>query len=338
MVSADWDWHLRGKVLITGGAGFLARGIYRRAQRESWPAEFTALSRDDAKHAKLQADYPFVRTVLGDVVTMDPERMTDLMRGFDIVIHAAASKYVDRAELSPVDTFQTNVVGSMNVAVAAARAQVPYAIAISTDKACQPVNTYGASKLLMERIWQGMPVGPTNFTAVRYGNVVGSTGSVLTLFERQLATDGHISLTDERMSRFWMSVDEAIDTILWALHVMPGEIVIPKMRASTMRDVACAALGFDERKPLPEDRVRIIGLRPGEKMHEQIIHRQESVRVSGGDQFRKPWFMRPPVPTEIDDARPELIGVPFEVTSADPPLGTIPITELREMVDDAARV
>ena len=327
---------LTGRVLITGGAGFLARGIYRRSRAESWPVRFTALSRDDAKHHKLQLQYPEVATVLGDVSTIGERELALLMRGFDMVIHAAASKYVDRAELNALDTIATNVEGSRRVARAAQHANVGRAIAISTDKACHPVNTYGASKLLMERIWQEQSDAYTTFTGVRYGNVVGSTGSVLTLFEQQLIERGYLTLTDPGMTRFWMTVDEAVDVILAAAEAPSRVMVIPKMRAASMHDVACAALGYDEHRPLPltggQPQVKIVGVRPGEKKHEAIIHAQESVRVTEGDGFRAPWHLHAPGFPTPDDART------FSVSSDDPPRGWIPIPELREMVADAAEV
>lgn len=325
---------LAGRVLITGGAGFLARGIYRRAQAEHWDAEFTCLSRDDSKHAVLQARYPWVQTVLGDVGTIDVGRLTDLMRGFDIVIHAAASKYVDRAEMAAFETVQTNIEGSRRVAEAALRARVRTALAISTDKACHPVNIYGASKFVMERLWQeaNARTDDTRFVGVRYGNVVGSTGSVLTLFERQMQ-DGGIKLTDPQMTRFWMSVDEAVDTILTAVGGAPGgTLAIPPMRGMRMHDVALAALGEDQiGKPLP-DSVTITGMRPGEKRHEAIVHRQESVRVSHQGTPLDYRYLHPPGVTFLpqDEA--------YEISSSDPPRGWVSPADLRGMTADAGTV
>ncbi len=330
---------LEGRVLITGGAGFLARGIYRRALAEHWPAEFTCLSRDDAKHAELQSRYPWVQTVLGDVGTIDVDRLTDLMRGFDIVIHAAASKYVDRAEHAAFDTVRTNIEGSRRVAEAALRAHVKIAVAISTDKACHPVNIYGATKLVMERLWQeaaGREPNLTVFVGVRYGNVVGSTGSVLTLFEKQIA-EGGIKLTDPEMTRFWMSIDEAVNTILIAVNgtspgaVHTGTITIPAMRAMRMRDVVNAALGGDEIGAVLPDNIEIIGMRPGEKKHEAIVHRQESVRVM---KAAGPLGYRHLHPPGVNFSSVD----PYEITSADPPRGWLSPGDLRAMVDDAATV
>lgn len=332
--------HITGKVLITGGAGFLARGIYRRARREDWDVEFTALSRDDAKHAALQKRYPEVDTVLGDVGLSDVQHLADLMRGFDVVIHAAASKYVERAEHAALDTIQTNTIGSMKVAEAARRARVRRVVGISTDKAVQPVNNYGASKFLMERVFQeAARLGDTEFTVCRYGNVVGSTGSVIPMFMDWAERGLPIRLTDPRMTRFWMSVDEAIDVILQSLVAPSGAVVIPACRSMSMHDLVLMALGYPGHDDLPEDgRVEIIGLRPGEKLHEALVQSQESVRVTrvpvvdehpGG--AWKWLYIAPP------DADP-ITSLTMQVTSDQPPLGWLGPEAMRAIIADSAEV
>ncbi|KKM24810.1 hypothetical protein LCGC14_1601370 [marine sediment metagenome] len=329
---------LSGSVLITGGAGFLGRGILRRAEREGWPAAFTIVSRDDAKHVKLQQRFPGVHTILGDVAD-DRSRLTWLMEGFDTVIHAAASKYVDRAEHAAHDTIRTNVHGSENVIAAAFAAGVKRVVGISTDKACQPVGVYGASKFIMERLLQeaALTLPATRYTGVRYGNVAGSTGSVIPLFYKQLAETGTIKLTDPRMTRFWMSVDEAVDTILVALSddVEPGAIVIPRPRAMAMHDLALMVLGHNEHIPLPPE-VEIVGVRPGEKRHESLIHVQESVRVKpledGDYRYRSAPYLQllPPGQVVREDA--------FEITSSYPPGGWMGPEEMRGLIEDAETV
>lgn len=329
---------LEGNVLVTGGAGFLGRALLARAEREEWDARFTILSRDDAKHAEVQKRWPQVATILADVGTMPVDRMALLMQGFDTVIHAAASKYVDRSEHSAWDTIQTNVEGSRRVAEAAIRARVRRVVGISTDKAVAPLNNYGATKFLMERLFQeASRLSETRFTVVRYGNVGGSTGSVMYLFRRWVEEGKPIRITDERMTRFWMTVNEALDTVLAGLDAQDGTVLIPRCRAATMQDVALAALGYREHAPLPTDgRVEVIGLRPGEKMHESLLTRPESVRARRIPEWQSAdsihgwkWVaVEPPDTLPINDAT-------FEITSAQPPGGWMGPVELREMMEAA---
>lgn len=280
---------LQGRILITGGAGFLARAIYRRAEVEGWDAEFTALSRDDAKHAALQHRFPNVKTIRADVAG-DYPLLVAAMRGHDIVIHAAAAKYVDRSEHAAFDTVRTNITGSAQVIHAAIEARVRQLIGISTDKACEPVNVYGMTKAVMERLLHEAAAhsGLTDVFCVRYGNVVGSTGSVIPLFAQQLAETGKIKLTDPAMTRFWMSVEEAIELIVWTLREgVSGAMYVPEPGAMRMNALAYTVLGYEG---LPDDlegaildeRIEVIGKRPGEKMHEQLIHEQESPRARVG--------------------------------------------------------
>lgn len=284
---------LSGNVFITGGAGFLARAIYRRARAEDWPCKFTAYSRGDATHAKLRELYPEVRTIRGDVADENVELLASHMQGADYVIHAAATKYVDLGELAARNTVRINVDGSQRVIDAAVRAGVPRTVAISTDKACQPVNVYGMSKAIMERLFQeaGDLYEGCGFTAVRYGNVVGSTGSVATVFERQIREAGTIRITDPRMTRFWMGVDEAINLILFALvDAEPGTVVIPRPRAADIVTVATAAWGVARLRGLvaaETPQIDTVGVRPGEKRHEALMHAEEASRAKlvAGDRY-----------------------------------------------------
>lgn len=319
---------LTGNVLITGGAGFLARAIYRRARREGWDARFSCLSRDDSKHAALQKRYPEVQTVVADVGLAAVERLTDLMLGFDTVIHAAAWKYVDRGEAAAIATIETNVLGSMRVAEAARRARVQRVIGISTDKATLPVNNYGATKFLMERVFQeASRLGDTQFTVVRYGNVAASTGSVIPIWREQAAAGKPIRLTDPDMTRFWMSPDEAVDTVLVGLACASGVVAIPECRAMSMHDLVLTVLGYDEHRELPTDgSVEIIGIRPGEKRHESLVQRAESVRAARG--MGGYVYLAPP----DSEARHT---VPFEMTSDDPPGGWIAPADMRAIIADA---
>lgn len=262
---------LSGRILITGGTGFLARGIYRRALRENWNAEFTCFSRDDGKHVGIERRFPNVRCIKGDVAA-DVAHLASSMRGHDTVIHAAAVKYVDRAEFAARETKRVNIDGSQNVMDAAIRAGVGMVVGISTDKACAPVNIYGMSKAVMERMFSEASIPGTSFRLVRYGNVVGSTGSVIPLFRDQLARTGKVSVTNPNMTRFWMGVDEAIDLIqIAAGDLTDGAIAVPYVKAMRLGDVILAAMG-----EVPTD---IVGERAGEKRHEELVHFEESVRV-----------------------------------------------------------
>ncbi len=217
------------RIFITGGAGFLGRAIMRRPEMFSPdPVDFTVYSRDESKHARARAEFPNTRFILGDVCNYD--RLELAIAGHDIVIHAAAMKYVPQGESNVWEVVAVNVDGSRNVAKAAVRNSVKRLVGISTDKACGPVNVYGMSKLVMERLfqeattWSDMAV-----TLVRYGNVIASTGSVIPLF-RQQAQEGLIKLTDPKMTRFWLAVDAAVELIQYAVtKAPPGVIVIPRL-------------------------------------------------------------------------------------------------------------
>ena len=269
------------KALVTGGAGFLGRGILRRWSRGDLPdwEGLTVLSRDETKQDEARKRYPDAHFVLGDI--RDTERLALVASGHDIILHGGAVKYVPDAELNPQETVSVNVHGSESVILAACKANVRRVVGISSDKAVLCVNVYGATKMVMERLFSDRnliaaqrrnPDSLPAFTCVRYGNVVGSTGSVIPLFARQYAETGRVQITDEHMTRFWMSVDQAIDTILLALEATPGAVVVPYASAMTILDVARAATVDD----VPYD---VSGVRPGEKMHEKLVHHEESVRA-----------------------------------------------------------
>jgi len=261
------------KVLVTGGAGFLGRGILRRVESGGLDWEVTVYSRDETKQDECRRRYPFARYVLGDV--KDADRLRVAMMGHDIVIHAAAMKYIPEAEVNASECVSVNVGGTQAVMRAADAAAVRRVVGISTDKAVQPVNVYGCSKMAMERLFADTAQfeGGPDFVCVRYGNVVGSTGSVIPLFRRQVRELGRVRITNPDMTRFWMSVDEAIDLIALALaRAAPGSIVVPPARAMRIVDVARAATADDVE-------IETIGERPGEKQHELLIHYEESVRA-----------------------------------------------------------
>lgn len=260
---------LKGNVLVTGGAGYLGRAILKYAAEAKWPCRFTVFSRDEEKQWRLQQRFPDVRCILGDV--RDYDRLEAAFCGQDIVIHAGAIKFVPEAEFNVAEAISVNLLGSSNVARAAVRSQVSQVISISTDKACLPVNVYGMTKALMERLMiEADTWGRTKFTVVRYGNVIGSTGSVIPLFLHQKATSGRITVTDPLMTRFWLTAKEAVDIVLKATEEeQGGTILVPRCGAMKLQTLA---------ELIAQDSpIDVIGPRPGEKPHEELVHFRESV-------------------------------------------------------------
>jgi UDP-N-acetylglucosamine 4,6-dehydratase len=225
-------------------------------------------------------DAPNVRYFLGDV--RDRERLYRAFDGVDVVIHAAALKQVPACEYNPFEAVQTNVMGAENVISAAIDNQVPLTIALSTDKAVNPVNLYGATKLCAEKIFAQAnayaPGGEVRFASVRYGNVVGSRGSVIPIFKQQ-ALEGLVTLTDERMTRFWITLPDAVEFVLSCLAlVQGGETFVPRIPSMRLTDIADALAPDAER--------RVVGIRPGEKLHEVMVTEDEARHAFDlGDRF-----------------------------------------------------
>ena len=267
---------LAGNILITGGTGSLGQAIVARAERENWPAIFTIVSRDEVKQGEMRRRYPDHNYILGNVTDLDWMRAR--LRGIDLLIHAAAYKQVPAAEANSREAVHANVIGSCNIAEAAVAAGVPRVVGISTDKACAPVNAYGASKMLMEKVFQEADGwSDTQFVLCRYGNVLGSRGSIVPLFVQQARTGQQLTVTDVRMTRFWLTIDEAINIILHtALMARRGCIVVPKASASSVCELALAILDVIQPVGHKHDPIKDIGIRPGEKLHEQLLHGGES--------------------------------------------------------------
>lgn len=262
---------INGNILITGGAGTLGKAILERADREGWNANITVFSRDPMKHVPLKKLYPHVNFVLGDI---NDERAVDIaVAGKDTVIHAAAMKHIPQAEDDPGTTYYVNVDGSINVALACVRHGVKHLVAISTDKACYPVNTYGCSKLMMERYYQQLALVSehTNIHLTRYGNVLGSTGSVIQVWRDMYETNSRkVFATDPDMTRFWITVEDAVDQVVAALGEPSGTILIPNPNGLSMKLMAKYVLPGNAE-------IEYTGLRPGEKKHEIIMTREESL-------------------------------------------------------------
>lgn len=256
---------IRGNVLITGGSGTLGQAIVRTSLINQWDCQITIYSRSELQQSRMRAKYPDCRYVIGDV--RDYDRLAAAIWGQDIVIHAAAMKRIPEAELQPRECFYTNVLGSENVARACIAAGVVRCVAISTDKACRSVTAYGASKLLMEKLFQAQSIRPTTFSLLRYGNVVASNGSVIPIWRKQAEDGKAVKVTDSRCTRFWMDEDKAVELIEMALEKPPGTILVPKMHKLNIVDMARL---FVPNAPLVE-----IGLRSCEKLHEDLVHTDE---------------------------------------------------------------
>lgn len=264
-------------ILLTGGAGYLGRGLLRYCERQRIGIRATVYSRDEQKHYALRSRFPYVQTVLGDI--RDTERLAATMAGHDIVIHMAAMKHVPEGERDVSVTYEINVEGSRSVARAAMRAGVKQVVGISTDKVTSPRNVYGATKMLMERTFQeAQRLAPhMRFTNVRYGNVVSSTGSVIPLFLNQMQREGRVTITSPEMTRFWVSIDDAVKLIEKALSddSRRGYTYVLRCAGMNIVDVARAAVQYDEGARRDLD-YSIIGVRPGEKLHETLVDLYEA--------------------------------------------------------------
>lgn len=259
---------LSGNILITGGSGTLGHAIVRTAKAERWDCRITIYSRSELRQAHMRQQHGDLRYVLGDV--RDYDRLAAAVAGHDLVIHGAAMKRIPEAEQQPINCYETNVIGSMNVVRACIAGNVRRCVGISTDKACRAITAYGASKLAMEKLFQAQADGPCAFTLCRYGNVVASNGSVIPLWRKQYADNQALTVTDPDMTRFWMGESDAVRTIAHAAVLSsPGAIFVPKMRSLSLREMAeIIAPGAD---------LTVTGLRSVEKRHEDLIHDDEQV-------------------------------------------------------------
>jgi UDP-N-acetylglucosamine 4,6-dehydratase len=259
-------------ILITGGSGSFGRAFVAAIAREFTPRRLIVFSRDELKQYEMAQDfpasaYPYLRWFIGDV--RDQARLEMAMRDVDYVIHAAALKHVPIAEYNPMECVKTNVFGAENVVNAAIRRDVKKVIALSTDKAANPINLYGATKLAADKIFVAANnlsgADGTRFAVVRYGNVVGSRGSVVPFFQK-LVADGAkaLPITDPRMTRFWITLPQGVNFTLSSLALMQGrEIFVPKLPSMRTTDLA--------RTLAPGLPHTIVGIRPGEKLHETMV-------------------------------------------------------------------
>jgi UDP-N-acetylglucosamine 4,6-dehydratase/5-epimerase len=270
-------------VLITGGTGSFGNKVatYLRGYA---PKKIIIYSRDEKKQYEMQKVHPDYQYVIGDV--RDKERLFQACKQVDFIFHAAALKHVPACENYPYEAVKTNILGSHNVCEAAIAAGVKKVIALSTDKAVKPINAMGLSKSMMEKIVCSQnhePLG-TVFCCVRYGNVMGSRGSVIPFFKQLIANNKPLTITDEKMTRFMMTLSESVELVLYAMeHAQGGEVFIKKAPACLVTDLAKTMIrkfGDGDNKKL-----KIVGVRPGEKIDEVLVNEYEIRRSTENDNF-----------------------------------------------------
>lgn len=288
------------KLLIIGGTGSLGNALIKNLSPDDY--QISVYSRDEYKQRILMGDNPDVRYIVGDI--RDARRLTEVFRDYEIVIHAAALKHVPTGEEAPEETIKTNILGTMNVIGAAKRSGIQKVVFVSTDKGSHPVNLYGMTKAVSEKLMVAANDGSCEFVCTRYGNVVGSRGSIIETLK--IKQPESIKVTDERMTRFWMSLPEAVEVVKHAIeYAKPGEIIVPKIRGMRIVDMFRAVS--------PKTKLVVSGMRPGEKLHECLVNWDESMhtREDGG------YYV----------IEPELMGVryrePFEYASNNAPQLTI---------------
>jgi len=264
-------------ILITGGTGSFGKKFVKTILARYNPKKVIVYSRDELKQFEMAGEYnaPCMRYFIGDV--RDADRLTKAMDGVDFVVHAAALKHVPIAEYNPMECIKTNINGAQNVIDAALHNGIEKVVALSTDKAANPINLYGATKLASDKLFVAANnikgSKKTTFSVVRYGNVVGSRGSVVPFFKK-LVADGvkEIPITDARMTRFWITLEEGVEFVLSSFKRMQGgEIFVPKIPSMRVVDLALALA--------PELPMKIIGIRPGEKLHEIMCPADDSHRT-----------------------------------------------------------
>ena len=257
-------------ILITGGTGSLGKALVKKLFDKFIPKKVIVFSRDEFKQSEMRKthDYDDLRYFIGDV--RDRDRLKRAMKGVDVVIHAAALKQVPTLEYNPTEAVKTNINGTMNVIESCIDCNVEKAIFISTDKAVNPINLYGATKMAAEKLWNAAnSYSVTKFSSVRYGNVIGSRGSVIPLFQ---SLEGDTApVTDPNMTRFWLTLDQAVELVLITYKSTVNGTYIPILKSMSMGELAKCF----------KDKIKIIGVRPGEKIHECLVSVGEDVIMTG---------------------------------------------------------
>ena len=283
MIEGKIDWKSQ-TILVTGGTGSFGKKFTKMVLQKLQPVKFIVYSRDELKQFEMQQEFPVdlyssLRYFIGDV--RDLPRLRMAMEGVDIVVHTAALKQVPATEYNPFEAVKTNIIGGQNVIDAAISSGVKRVIALSTDKACAPINLYGATKLASDKLFIAANNyrGPRDirFSVVRYGNVMGSRGSVIPFFMQKSET-GILPITDGRMTRFNITLQESVNFVLRCLDQMwGGELFIPKIPSYRLADLAKAIA--------PEVKHEIVGMRPGEKLHEEMITETDALNTIEFDDY-----------------------------------------------------
>lgn len=289
MTQQAFDW-TKQVVLVTGGTGSFGQQFITTMLTEYHPKKLIVFSRDELKQHEMRLKgfaHQDLRYFLGDV--RDRDRLERAFAGVSVVIHAAALKQIPACEYNPMEAILTNVMGSKNVIDAAIDRGVQRVMAISSDKAVNPINLYGATKLCAEKLFihSNFYSGPSGarFSCVRYGNVVGSRGSVIPLFLGQ-KDDGHLTITDSRMTRFWLTLEQGVRFVIKCIEQMQGgEVFVPKIPSMNILDLAKAIA--------PEAQLKFIGIRPGEKLHEALISEDDALKTLELDDM---YVIQPPHP------------------------------------------
>lgn len=272
------------KILITGGTGSFGNRVAEHLFKQS-PSIVRIFSRDEKKQWEMQQKFPQFEYIIGDV--RDEARLEESMAGIDLVFHAAALKHVPSCEKYPFEAYKTNVVGSQNACRTAKAAGVKVFVALSTDKAVKPINAMGTSKAMMEKIVcsQNINENETKFCCVRYGNVMGSRGSVIPLFKRQIESDRPITITVPEMTRFLLTLDQSVGLVLHAMeNAIGGEIFVRKAPACTIEILANSVRKKFSKKGESHP-VEVSGIRPGEKLHEILVNEYEMRRITDEELF-----------------------------------------------------
>ena len=326
---------LNGKtILITGGTGSFGKKFVQTVLGRYKPEKLIIFSRDELKQFEMwqkwgERDYPCIRYVIGDV--RDRERLSRSLAGVDFVIHAAALKQVPSAEYNPEECIKTNVLGATNVIAASLDNGVKKVVALSTDKACNPINLYGATKLCSDKLFvaanvYGGSAGSAEFSVVRYGNVLGSRGSVVPFFMERSKT-GVLPVTDKRMTRFWITLTQGVEFVLQALKISNGgEIFVPKIPSMKITDLATAIA--------PECRQEVAGIRPGEKLHESLIGEEDGRNAFEYDDYYV--ISRPSWTSDVQKELPKggkKCPEGFKYTSDANP-SRLSVEELRRMLEE----
>jgi UDP-N-acetylglucosamine 4,6-dehydratase len=323
------DWKDQ-TILLTGGTGSFGKKFTEIVLQQHHPKKLIIFSRDELKQHEMRMSgfrHPNLRYFIGDI--RDRDRLYRALVGVDLVVHAAALKQVPACEYNPFEAVKTNVLGAQNIIDAAIDNGVSKVMALSTDKAVNPINLYGATKLVAEKLFvQGnayVGVGATQFSCTRYGNVVGSRGSVIPVFKKQRKT-GTITVTDQRMTRFWLTLEQGVHFVIRCIEQMEGgEVFVPKIPSMRIMDLARAVA--------PGCEIEVIGIRPGEKLHEVLVARDESrYALEMGDMFIiqpvHPWWE----PANWSEGKPLPDGYKFASDEND---RWLTIDELRQMIGES---